>query len=119
MDMHREGPRNARVYAGSGNLNDCPQQDELHQALQCPMSWQHCNNRIARADGETICIPYVGGGSYDRFSYDWPSVYLQSGDTLGTNPPVPSQYMLSTWWFHVQNTNTFLNQNMLSSFRMH
>jgi hypothetical protein len=39
--------------------------------------------------------------------------------SLGTNPPVPSQYMLSTWWFHVQNTNTFLNQNMLSSFRMH
>jgi hypothetical protein len=39
--------------------------------------------------------------------------------TLGTNPPVPSQYMLSTWWFHVQNTNTFLNQNMLSSFRIH
>jgi hypothetical protein len=40
-------------------------------------------------------------------------------DSLGTNPPVLSQYMLSTWWFHVQNTNTFLNQNMLSSFRIH
>jgi hypothetical protein len=39
--------------------------------------------------------------------------------SLGTNPPVLSQYMLSTWWFHVQNTNTFLNQNMLSSFRIH
>ena len=38
--------------------------------------------------------------------------------SLGTNPPVLSQYMLSTWWFHVQNTNTFLNQNMLSSFRI-
>ena len=39
--------------------------------------------------------------------------------TLGTNPPVLSQYMLSTWWFHVQNTNIFLNRNMLSSFRIH
>jgi hypothetical protein len=39
--------------------------------------------------------------------------------TLGTNPPVLSQYMLSTWWFHVQNTNTFLNQDMLSSFRIY
>jgi hypothetical protein len=38
---------------------------------------------------------------------------------LGTNPPVLSQYMLSTWWFHVQNTSTFLNQNILSSFRIH
>jgi hypothetical protein len=39
--------------------------------------------------------------------------------TLGTNPPVLSRYMLSTWWFHVQSTNTFLNQNILSSFRIH
>jgi hypothetical protein len=39
--------------------------------------------------------------------------------TLGTNPPVPSQYMLSTWWFHVQNTNTFLSQDILSSFRIY
>jgi hypothetical protein len=42
-----------------------------------------------------------------------------SQDTLGTNPPVLRYYMLSTWWFHVQSTNTFLNQNMLSSFRIH
>jgi hypothetical protein len=41
------------------------------------------------------------------------------GDALGTNPPVLSQYMLSTWWFHVHNTNIFLGQNMLSSFRIH
>ena len=40
-------------------------------------------------------------------------------NTLGANPPVLSQYMLSTWWFYVQNTNPFLNQNMLSSFRIH
>jgi hypothetical protein len=46
-------------------------------------------------------------------------LYLPPLPSLGTNPPVPSQYMLSTWWFHVQNTNTFLNQNMLSSFRIH
>jgi hypothetical protein len=39
--------------------------------------------------------------------------------SLGTNLPVLSQYMLSTWWFHVQNTNTFLDQNMLSAFRIH
>ena len=41
------------------------------------------------------------------------------GLSLGTNPPVLSQYMLSTWWFHVQNTNIFLTQNILSSFRIH
>ena len=47
------------------------------------------------------------------------ALFPHSPLTLGTNLPVLSQYMLSTWWFYVQNTNTFLNQNMLSSFRIH
>jgi hypothetical protein len=32
----------------------------------------------------------------------WGLVYAWSG-TLGTHTPVLSQYMLSTWWFNVQN----------------
>ena len=55
---------------------------------------------------------------YEDVLHD-PSRSITSLNTLGTNLPVLSQYMLSTWWFYVQNTNTFLNQNMLSSFRIH
>jgi hypothetical protein len=44
---------------------------------------------------------------------------LRNRISLGTKPPVLSQYILSTWWFHVQSTNTFLSQDMLSSFRIH
>ena len=39
--------------------------------------------------------------------------------TLGTKSPVLSWYMLSILWLHVQNTNTFLSQNMLSSFKIY
>lgn len=67
MDVRREGPRNVRVCAESGDLNECPQQDELNRASQCLISRRHRNDRIARVDGDTI----YRGGSYDKFSYDW------------------------------------------------
>jgi hypothetical protein len=93
MDVRREGPRNVRVCAESGDLNECPQQDELNQASQCLISRWHHNDRIARVDGDTI----YRGGSYDKFSYDWLSVYLRSGENIReeTIPSGPVQYFFA------------------------
>ena len=71
---------------------------------------------------EAHCTPSPGelsGSPTPEYDPIPPPPKPTGNKSLGTNPPVPRQYMLSTWWFHVQNTNTFLNQNMLSSFRIH